>query len=84
MANNTIPKHLTMKATIEFNLPDDQHEYDLVVNASGMYNALWDINTELRTLWKYEELTEAEWNMVEGIREKFFDILRDNNVNLNK
>jgi len=73
-----------MKATIEFNLPDDQHEYDLVVNASGMYNALWDINTELRTLWKYEELTEAEWNMVEGIREKFFDILRDNNVNLNK
>jgi hypothetical protein len=73
-----------MKATIEFNLPEDQHEYDLVVNASGMYNALWDINSELRTLWKYEELTEAEWNMVEGIREKFFDILRDNNVNLIK
>jgi hypothetical protein len=73
-----------MKATIEFNLPEDQHEFDLVVNSSGMYNALWDINSELRKLWKYEELTDAEWNIVEGIREKFFDILRDNNINLDK
>jgi len=73
-----------MKATIEFNLPEDQHEFDLVVNASAMYNALWEINTELRTLWKYEELTDAEWKIVERIREQFFDILRENYINLNK
>jgi len=73
-----------MKANIEFNLPEDQHEFDLVVNASAMYNALWEINTELRTLWKYEELTDAEWKIVERIREQFFDILRENYINLNK
>jgi hypothetical protein len=73
-----------MKAIIEFNLPEDQHEYDLVVSASQMYNALWDISQELRTLWKYSELDEKEWDMVERIRNKFFDILNDNEININK
>jgi len=73
-----------MKATIEFNLPEDQHEFDLVVNASAMYNALWEIKDELRNLWKYHELNEDEFNMIERIRESFHAILQDNNVNLNK
>jgi hypothetical protein len=73
-----------MKATIEFNLPDDQHEFDLVVNSSAMYNALWEIKDELRNLWKYHELNEDEFNMIERIRESFHSILQDNNVNLNK
>ena len=73
-----------MKATLEFNLPEDQHEYDLVVSASQMYNALWDISQELRTLWKYSELDEKEWKIVERIREKFFDTLQENEINLNK
>jgi hypothetical protein len=49
-----------------------------------MLNALWEINTELRTLWKYEELSDEEFKIVERIREKFFDILQDNDINLDK
>jgi hypothetical protein len=49
-----------------------------------MYAALWDISQELRTLWKYEELSEEEWKIVERIRENFYDILEKNNINLNK
>jgi len=49
-----------------------------------MYAALWDISQELRTLWKYEELSEEEWKIVERIRENFYDILQKNNINLNK
>jgi hypothetical protein len=73
-----------MKANLEFNLPEDQHEFDLVVNASGMYNALWDINSELRKIWKYEELNQDESNILGRLRDSFHAILQENNVNLNK
>jgi hypothetical protein len=73
-----------MKAKIIFNLPEDQAEFDFATQGSKMYNALWDISQELRTLWKYEELDEKEWDMVERIRNKFFDILEDNQINLDK
>ena len=73
-----------MKAKITFNLPEDQAEFDFAVQGSNMYSALWDISQELRTLWKYEELSEEEWKIVERIRENFYDILQKNNINLNK
>jgi hypothetical protein len=73
-----------MKATIEFNLPEDQAEFDFATQGGKMYLALWDISQELRTLWKYEELDEKEWDMVERIRNKFFEILEDNQILLDK
>jgi len=73
-----------MKATLEFNLPDDQHEFDLAVQGSKMYSALWDISQELRAIWKHEELSDEEFKMVERIRNKFFEILEDNQITLDK
>ena len=73
-----------MKATLEFNLPEDQAEFDFAIQGSKMYSALWDISQELRTLWKYEELSEEEWNMVERIRDKFYEILQEHNINLDQ
>jgi hypothetical protein len=49
-----------------------------------MYSALWDISQELRTLWKYEELNEEEWKIVERIRDKFYEILDENQIKLDK
>jgi hypothetical protein len=74
-----------MKATIEFNLPDDQHEWDNAVNANAMYLALWDISQELRSMWKYQAYnTEEEYAIVETIRDKFYEILQEHNINLDK
>jgi predicted nucleotidyltransferase len=73
-----------MKATLEFNLPEDQADFDLAIQGGNMYCALWDISQELRTLYKYEELDEKEWAMVERIRNKFYDILNDHQISLNK
>ena len=78
--NNTINK--PMKATLEFNLPEDKYEWENAVNADRMMRALWDINDELRKLWKYEELNEDEWNMVDRIREKFNEIIIENQIQL--
>jgi hypothetical protein len=73
-----------MKAKLTFNLPEDQAEFDFAVQGSNMYSALWDISQELRTLWKYEELSDQEWKMVERIRDKFYEILDDHQIKLDK
>lgn len=73
-----------MKAKLTFNLPEDKYEWENAIRADAMFCALWDLSQELRTLWKYEELSEEEWNMVERIRDKFYEILSDHNINLDK
>jgi hypothetical protein len=73
-----------MKANLEFNLPDDQHEYDIAVKAPAMYNALWDVHNMLRTYYKYKELPSGQLEIVEAIREEFLEILNDNEININK
>ena len=73
-----------MKARLTFNLPEDQHDFDLAIQGSKMYSALWEISQELRTLWKYEERSDEEWKMVERIRNKFHEILDENQIKLDK
>jgi hypothetical protein len=72
------------KIKMIFNLPEDQAEFDFATQGGNMYAALWDISQELRTLWKYEELSEEEWKMVERIRDKFYEILDENQIKLDK
>lgn len=73
-----------MKATLEFNLPEDDAEFYCATKGTNMLNALWEIQVELRKLYKYEELNEDEWKMVEKIRDSFHDILQRNDVNLDQ
>ena len=74
-----------MKATLEYNLPEDKHEWDNAVKADAMYAALWDFSQELRTMWKYQEYqTEDEYALVDSIRDKFYEILNEHNINLDK
>ena len=73
-----------MKAKLTFNLPEDQVEFDFAIQGSKMYSALWDISQELRKIWKYEELSEEEFKMVEKIRDKFYEIPDENQIKLDK
>jgi hypothetical protein len=73
-----------MKAKLTFNLPEDKHEWENAMRADAMFCALWDVSQELRTLWKYEELSDDEWKMVERIRDKFYEILDENQIKLDK
>jgi hypothetical protein len=73
-----------MKVKLEYNLPDDQFEFECAVKSTKMYFALTEIKEELRAIWKYEELKENQFEMVERIREKFFEILTENEINLDK
>lgn len=73
-----------MKAILEFNLPDDKHEWDNAINADNMYCVIWDIRQEIRRVWKYGELSEEQFTIVEQIYDKVNEIINENNINLNK
>jgi hypothetical protein len=72
-----------MKATIEFNLPDDQNEYELANNASKWYSICWDIKQEIRKNLKYnDKLTEEEYKIYEQLYDKLHELLNDNGLSL--
>jgi len=73
-----------MKAILEFNLPEDQHDFELAAQGGSMYSALWDISQELRQMTKYEELSYEEWKIAERIRVKFYEILDEHSIKLDK
>lgn len=73
-----------MKATIEFNLPEEDAEFYCATKGTAMISALFEIEIELRKLYKYEELNEDEWKIVERMRDSFYEILDRNDINLNK
>lgn len=41
-----------MKAILEFNLPEDSHEYGLCTSAHGMYNVICEMDQYLRSIYK--------------------------------
>lgn len=42
-----------MKATLEFNLPEDDHEFRVASSAQELASALWDVEQLLRSAVKY-------------------------------
>lgn len=73
-----------MKAIIEFNLPEDEAEFYCATKGTAMLNVLWELQQELRKLYKYEELNEDEYKIVERMRDFLNDSLNDHEINLNK
>lgn len=73
-----------MKAILEFNLPDEQAEHYCAIKGSDMLNVLWELKAELRSMRKYQELKENQYEIVEKIEEFLFSSLNDSDINLDK
>ena len=66
-----------MKAILEFNLPEDQENFDFATNGFNYYMALSEMDQWLRSEYKYngkEEMYE--------VREKLNYFISENNVKL--
>ena len=66
-----------MKATLEFNLPEDREDFNYATNGFNYYMALVEMDQWLRSEYKYngkEEMYE--------VREKLRQIILDNNVEI--
>jgi len=66
-----------MKATLEFNLPEDREEFNHATNGFNYYMALVEMDQWLRSEYKYNNNEE----MYE-VREKLRQIILDNNVEI--
>ncbi len=71
-----------MKAVLEFNLPEEQQEFNQASNAVNYLVALEDFSQYIRGRIKYEENPEVIKKELDIIWGKFFEILADNNVEL--
>jgi len=64
-----------MKATITFDLQEDQHAFDCAVNGMKYFDLIDDIRQHLRSLEKYQDLTPEQYEIVGKIREWLHDEL---------
>lgn len=66
---------ILMRATLEFQLPEDQDALDIALEAGNVKAALFNFEQALRAIWKYEEHSDEVDAMVERIRNLFYDSL---------
>ena len=74
-----------MKAILEFNLPEDQDDFELATKGGKWYSIVWEMDQWLRTQYKYmpdEEYSEDRYNAYVEAREKLFELMKENGVNL--
>jgi hypothetical protein len=58
-----------MKATLTFDLRDDQHAFDCAINGVKYFDMIDEFRQHLRSLEKYQDLTEDQYELVGKIRE---------------
>jgi hypothetical protein len=73
-----------MKVKLEYNLPDDQFEFECAVKSNKMFFALTEIKDEIRSFIKYQELKENQYEIIDKLRDRFHEILSDNEINLDR
>jgi hypothetical protein len=69
-----------MKAILEFNLPDEQHEHLVAVQAMKFKTAISDYDNYLRSQLKYSELSDDEYKAYKDAREKLYEFLQEENL----
>ena len=72
-----------MKATLEFNLPEDQQDFDLAVNGAKAQVALWEMDQWLRAQYKYmsdDEYSEDKYETFEKCRDQLREIMFENGL----
>ena len=80
-------KRNRMRAILEFNLPDDQMEFNRASQSLDMACALFDILQLRKKMFrKYESYIDTpEWSsVVDFMGDEIAGILEDNNINIDK
>lgn len=70
------------KVTIEYNLPDEQHEYEVAMQATKSQSFLWGFSQQLRSWQKYHHDFKSADDALDKIREEFYRLLNEHNVDI--
>ncbi len=70
-----------MKVTLEFNLPEEQVEFNLAINASNWSHVVWKLDQDLRGRIKYSEsITEEQRDIYQEVRDMIQGFMDEQNV----
>lgn len=69
-----------MKAILEFDLPEDNHDFQAAINGNNYRSCIWDFNQLLRSEMKYKQLTEDTYKAYEYCQEELRRILEQDNI----
>jgi len=69
-----------MKAILEFNLPDDQIDFEDAANGQKWSLAMWELDNWLRSQTKHppEGMSDDTWKALDDTREKLYEIMNEN------
>jgi hypothetical protein len=70
------------RATLEFNLPEEQTEFKLATQGSDYFCALGDVANMFRDLLKYkaDSMTPEQYKKVEELSGQFWDIMHERGI----
>jgi len=73
-----------MKAILEFNLPEDQPEFNNAIKGGDWKHICWQMDQYLRTNTKYasDDTSEEVIETLTDVREFFNNLMIENNVDL--
>ena len=74
-----------MKATLEFNLPEDNDDFKLATKGKDWWNVCWEMDQWLRAQYKYmpdTEYSKDKYDAYYEAREKLFELMNQNGVSL--
>jgi hypothetical protein len=69
-----------MKAILEFDLPEDNYDFQAAINGNNYKTAIYNFDQLLRSEMKYKELSNETYNAYEWCREELRKILAEDNL----
>jgi hypothetical protein len=71
-----------MKAVLEFNLPEDQQDFELATKGMKFWSILWDLDQSLRAKTKYasDDLPQDKYDAYQEIRDELRELMSENMI----
>jgi len=71
-----------MKVNVEYILPEDTEDFKLFTHANSLRDIIWNLNSYMRELIKYQSNTLPESNVevVELIKDKLIEEMNNHNL----
>ena len=73
-----------MKAILEFNLPEDEEQFDAANRGMDWALVAWDVDQLLRNKLKYEEHVTDTRKALEEVKEVLYDLMDVKNLTFPK
>jgi len=71
-----------MKATLEFDLPEENEEHKDAINGHLWKKVVWDLSQHLRSKIKYSDLSDDQYKIYEDLREQLWQYINENELGL--